>query len=93
MGLPSRNRRRSSASALADWYRRAGSFSRHFRQIVSKSRGIRAYPSERILGGSSSSIIFTSTGMFCSRNGHDTGEQFVKDNTEGIDVGTPVRFV
>ena len=36
---PLRNRRRSSARSSAEAYRRAGSFSRHFRQIVSRSRG------------------------------------------------------
>ena len=38
IGTPSRKRRRSWASSNAEGYRRAGSFSRHFRQIVSRSR-------------------------------------------------------
>ena len=40
MDLPSRKHARSSASASADSYRFAGDFSRHFRQIVSRSRGM-----------------------------------------------------
>ena len=39
IGFPSRNRRSSSARVAAEAYRRPGSFSRHFRQIVSRSRG------------------------------------------------------
>ncbi len=38
-GSPSRNLRRSSANSSALPYRRRGSFSRHLRQIVSRSRG------------------------------------------------------
>ena len=41
IGSPSTNRRRSSASSAAVANRRAGSFSRHFRQIVSRSCGTR----------------------------------------------------
>ena len=40
IGTPARYRPRSSASAAAVRYRFAGSFARHFRQIVSRSRGI-----------------------------------------------------
>ena len=39
IGRPSRNRARSSARAAADGYRRPAFFCRHFRQIVSRSRG------------------------------------------------------
>ena len=39
VGFPARNRSRSSDRASAVSYRRAGSFSRHLRQIASRSRG------------------------------------------------------
>src|SRR6516165_11416522 len=39
IGRESSQDRRSSANAWADAYRRRGSFARHFRQIVSRSRG------------------------------------------------------
>ena len=39
IGSPPRNRRRSSASAVADSYRFPGSFCKHFSAIVSTSRG------------------------------------------------------
>ena len=39
IGRPSTNRRTSSANAPASAYRRGGSLCRHFRQIVSRSRG------------------------------------------------------
>ena len=41
IGSPSRNRRKSSANSAAVANRRAGSFSRHFKQIVSRSYGTR----------------------------------------------------
>ncbi|MFO0956416.1 MAG: hypothetical protein U0800_02985 [Isosphaeraceae bacterium] len=42
IGRPSSQLFRSSARSSARGYRRAGSFSRHLRQIVSRSRGISA---------------------------------------------------
>ena len=49
---PPRYRRRSSARLLAVPYRLSGSFSKHFRQAVSRSRGTTAF-SFRRAGGSS----------------------------------------
>src|SRR4051794_26376709 len=43
IGSPTRNRRRSSAMSPADRYRLGISFWRHFRQIVSRSFGVRGW--------------------------------------------------
>ena len=43
ISLPSRNRCKSSANRAAETYRLWQSFSRHFRQIVSRSRGTKAF--------------------------------------------------
>ena len=56
IGRPSRNRRRSSASPAADSYRLPGSFSRHFRQTVSRSRET----SGRSLVGGTASVVAAS---------------------------------
>src|SRR5205814_10579168 len=56
IGLPVRNRRRSSAKASADLYRRLPSFSRAFRQITSRSA---ATEDDSLRGGTGSSeMIF-----------------------------------
>ena len=47
IGRPSRNRCNSSASSRAEPYRRRGSFSRHFKQIVSRSRSTAGFKPPR----------------------------------------------
>ena len=67
-GSPAANRRRSAASAPAVGYRSAGSFSRHFRQISSRSRG---NPGTRFPGrsGSSSATFRRSASWSGASNG------------------------
>ena len=67
-------------------YRRAGSFSRHFRQIVSMSRGILGWSCE----GGTGSLLRTMSSV--SRTDapperRPTGEQLVKDRPERVLVG------
>ena len=58
--LPSQARR-SSATAWALAYRRRGSFSRHFRQIISRSRGTLALSLRGGSGGCSLTMVSVST--------------------------------
>src|SRR5207244_1249277 len=53
-------RSRSSASARAEAYRRFGSFSRHFRQIVLRSRSILGFKSRGCFGSVSKSSLIVS---------------------------------
>ena len=68
IGSPARWRRRSSASASAVAYRRAGAFSRHFRQIVSRSRGRPGWSRD---GGTGSMVLTCSrvSRAVAARNG------------------------
>src|SRR5262249_42715538 len=52
-GSPAANRPRSAASAPAVEYRSAGSFSRHFRQMISRSRGVCGFNRDGGSGGHS----------------------------------------
>ena len=86
VGLPSRYRRRSASSAVAEAYRLAGSFSRHLRQMVSRSRGINAL-SRR--GGTGSSLITWQHRVH--RRGRlerrPTGGHAVQCRPQGINIG------
>ncbi len=63
IGSPARYRRRSPARAAAEGYRFPGSFSRHFRQIVSRSRGIVALSRRGGTGSSATTIRTVSSGV------------------------------
>ena len=59
---PARYRRKSSASAAALAYRRDGSFCRHFKQIVSRSRLTALFSLRGATGSCSSTCRSVSTG-------------------------------
>ena len=82
--LARRNRPRSSARASAEAYGAAGSFRRHFRQIVSRSRGQPAGAA-----GATGSPVRTwssvSSGVAPRNGGRPVSTR--KDGPEGVDVG------
>ena len=63
IGLPSRNRSSSSATAWALAYRRGIDFSRHFRQIVSRSSGTAGLSCRGATGSRSSTCRSVSNGL------------------------------
>ena len=84
--LARRKRRRSSAIAATSGYRRAGSFCRHFRQIVSRSRGILGRSCE---GGTGSLVADQVEGVE-DRDPPErrpAGEQLVEGGAQGVLVG------
>ena len=86
IGSPSTNRRRSSASSAAVANRRAGSFSRHFRQIVSRSmRNARLQLArrDRLLLDDLTDGVDRIAGL----ERRTTHEQLVENRTQGINVG------
>ena len=86
IGSPSRNRRRSSASASADAYRFAGSFCRHFSAIVSASRGsARHQPRRRHRLGRLDLLERLQDRRPPERRAAD--QELVQDRPQGVDVG------
>ena len=89
MGWSSVNRRRSSASSVALWYRRAGSLSIAFKTIVSRSRAMRESMAR---GGFGSSLLICS--INCRRSSRlerrPQGEQLIERQAQGVDVGPRV---
>ena len=68
IGSPRRNRPSSSANAAAVAYRLPGSLCRHFRQIVSRSRGVFGCNCDGGTGSSATTCIIVSSGV-AARNG------------------------
>ena len=77
IGRPSRNRSRSSRRPPAEAYRRAGSLRRHFRQIVSRSRG-RPGRSDRGATGSASSTRRKRLGVGLAAERRPAGQDLVE---------------
>ena len=86
IGRPSRNRCRSSRSAPAEAYRRAGSLRRHLRQIVSRSRGS---PGRSVTGRDRLGFEHQSQGLRVglAAKRRPTGQDLVEGRAQGVDVG------
>ena len=85
IGRPSRNRSRSSARAAALEYRWPGFFARHFKQIVSRSRGKPAEGAQR-----SRLLVDNLTQGFevvLAGERRATGQDLVQDRPQAVDVG------
>src|SRR6266568_8267516 len=76
---------RSSASARAEEYRRFGSFSRHLRQIVERSRSILWFNARGFRGSVFSSSRIVSY-VVPPGKWRLTGEQLIKDGAKSINI-------
>ena len=85
IGSFARNRPSSSAKSCALAYRRRGSFSRHLRQIVSRSRGMLGLNS-RGATGSVSTTCRSSAVNVSPWNGGRPGQQVVQHGSERIHI-------
>jgi hypothetical protein len=91
IGSPSRKRVSSSATARAESYRRAGSRSRHFSTIVSRSRGIDG--TKRRGDGASSLCADERRDEVVKVERRASGEELVEDDAEAVDVRAAVDEV
>ena len=89
IGRPSSQFCRSAARSSAVPYRLPGSFSRHFRQIVSRSRGI-AGRTTRGRGGSPSVDELDQLVASVARNAGRSVEQLVERQAQRVDVAARV---
>ena len=86
IGSPSSQRSRSTAIASADGYRPRGSFSRHFRQIASRSRstpGENVRGDDRLLLPDLAERLVDRVGL----ERRPAGEQGVEHGAQAVDVG------
>ena len=85
VGQPPRNRSRSSPRAAADPYRRAGSFSRHFKQTASRSAETAGRRRRGGVGGARHHAFLNGQPGF-PRKGQPAREQLEEDDTQGPDI-------
>ena len=91
IGSPPSHRLRSSARSFAVVYRFPGSFSKHFRQIVSRSRGTLAVESPRTRRLVVDHLMDQHPGIAAKRQ--FAGEQFKQDHPQRIHVAARIRIV
>ena len=85
IGSPARNRRRSSARSAQAGYRSAGRFRRHFRQIISRSRGTRGPAGTAGPAPPPAPVAACPSPSGAERRA--AGQQLVQDRPERVDVG------